>query len=395
MAATDAALLQELKAYTPADPVLSDVLERAWTAIVGGEGDARLPELDELGELHLAVVNPSVASPALKASPWFTESCQARRAERLIVVNEEFLLDLESAVRSFGQSESLAGTPYLKSDGQLFVLTRRIRDDRSWLRRLRRRGADPAEAATEERTRRELALVLLFFLGHELGHVLAGHESGQFAAFVRADAPLEQRVEEAVVRLCRHVDEFAPTQFGLPGFEKVAKPGSDVRREAERMRAQDPRRHERHDAFFAREAEADGWANRVAIRHLESLAAKDAVDAELALHLLARGVFVAALWTWYRDLDAFAAKLGIGPIGTANDLSAAMMRGRETYVHAASLFGDVHRFTLLRAALALEAILRARSTWFERPRDDRSIHCTHDDAKRAADPSARREWWLS
>ncbi len=50
-----------------------------------------------------------------------------------------------------------------------------------------------------------------------------------------------------------------------------------------------------------------------------------------------------------------------------------MMEGRERYIHSASLFGERHRFTLLRAALALETIIRARTNWFDRAPDQRSI----------------------
>jgi hypothetical protein len=39
-----------------------------------------------------------------------------------------------------------------------------------------------------------------------------------------------------------------------------------------------------------------------------------------------------------------------------------MMRGPEQYVRAASLFGEVHRATLLRSAIAIQALLKASAT---------------------------------
>ena len=60
------------------------------------------------------------------------------------------------------------------------------------------------------------------------------------------------------------------------------------------------------------------------------------------------------------------------------------------------IVGDRHRFTLLRAALAMEALLRRALHWFfDVPPEKRSIRSKHDGATIATDQEARREWWLS
>jgi hypothetical protein len=43
----------------------------------------------------------------------------------------------------------------------------------------------------------------------------------------------------------------------------------------------------------------------------------------------------------------------------------------------------------------MEALLRARTRWFDLPPEKRSIRSKHDDAKIGADSKARSEWWLS
>lgn len=382
---------EELQAYETSDVVIASVLEETWRAIVESR------ETATLDELHLCLVNPAVASPALKESKYFTQSCQALRDEKLIVINEQFLLEIEAAIRSFAQSESLLGCPYLKSDAKMFGLVHTIKSNLSrQLRRLRRQTQrSTAEPDAEQHLRHELALVTLFFMGHELGHFFSGHPRGQFAAFVDPDAALEQQIEDAVVKLCRHVDEFAPTQFDLPGFEQAADESSNVRRVAEEYRELDERRFGMQEAFFANEAQADEWANRIIIAHLEAVAKDDLIEAERSLYLLTRGVFVAALYTWYRDLDVFGRKLTGGSISDVSELTLAMAQGREQYIHAAALFGEHHRFTLLRAVLALETIMRAQTIWFDSPQSERSIHCEHDARAIATDLTLRREWWLS
>jgi hypothetical protein len=65
------------------------------------------------------------------------------------------------------------------------------------------------------------------------------------------------------------------------------------------------------------------------------------------------------------------------------------------YIQAASLFGEHHRFTLLRGALLLEAVLKARTGFNARPEDFRTMWVDVDVATLGRDPAARREWWLA
>jgi hypothetical protein len=238
-------------------------------------------------------------------------------------------------------------------------------------------------------------MVALFFIGHEVGHFLHGHPTAQFATFVDPRAPLESRVEQAVVKLCRHVDEFTPTQFQLPGFQQVGDRQGSVRQVEQQLRARNEQRVALQERFFANEADADRWANQAVIAHLAALGQADPIGADLELYVLACGVFVAALYVWYKDLDLFCRKIGIREIVDIRDLDLTMMESRERYIHAAALFGEQHRFTLLRAALALEAIIRARTDWFDRSPDRRSIWAGHTEQDRAKDPTLRREYLVA
>ena len=395
MGASESAQLRtaraELEAYSPTDPVISDVLQRTWSAIV------ELRAIEPLEKLTLLVMNPAVASADVLASAYFTENCLALRGEMTIVLNERFLLELEGAVRAFAQSESLLGTQYLKSDVQMFGLVRQMQHDpQKFVDRLRRTTARAsADPAAEAQIRAELEMVTLFFLGHELGHLLSGHERGAFGAFVDPDEPLESRIDAAVVKLCRHVDEFNEAGFGLPGFQEVANPESGARQIAARYRARYEERYARQEAFFANEEGADEWANRIVIEYLERRSTNDELEGRRSVYLVSRGIFVAALYSWYRDLDAFGNKMEPGTLNDATNLYVTMMKSRAQYIHAASLFGDLHRFTLLRAAKALEAIIRARTDWLDQPAETRSIHSSHAELPPATDPEGRRQWWLS
>lgn len=383
-------IARELRAYSPSDPVVSDVLRRTWTAI------AATKAVSALKELHLFVINSASASLPLRKSRYFTKSCQALLDEMAIVVNEQFLYEIEVAVRAFGQSQSLLATQYLRRDTQLFGLIRQIEAaPTETLERLRRHPQDTgAGLEPEEAIRHEVTMVLLFFLAHEVGHLLCRHPSGEFSTFVDPEAPLVTRIEAAVIRMCRHVDQFALYKFSLPGFRTVEEQRSDVRRPARRFKRADQAHVSREEALFQNEAAADNWANQIIGQHLEGLAAADAMGGERSLYLLVRGIFAASLYMWYRDLDAFFRKLGL-EVPSAASLQIALMQGRQHYINAASLFGDRHRFTLLRAALAIEAILRTRTKCFDLPPHQLTIHVSYSDTQVATDLQARREWWLA
>jgi hypothetical protein len=77
-------------------------------------------------------------------------------------------------------------------------------------------------------------------------------------------------------------------------FEQVAL--SDVRRVAEDFRAK-IEYDDRQKVFFENESEADQWANRFVLAQLQAMAKEDPIAAERSIYLLARGVFVAALYT--------------------------------------------------------------------------------------------------
>ena len=70
------------------------------------------------------------------------------------------------------------------------------------------------------------------------------------STFLLLEAVLLHALEDAVVKLCRHVDEFASTNFGFDLLAPVADQNSEIRTIAREFEAKDPVRYERHEAFF-------------------------------------------------------------------------------------------------------------------------------------------------
>lgn len=347
--------------YASDDPEVTALVERCRALLAEADGvpDVTLLVLDYEGGAELR------GSPLIR-----TDSCKVILDPPTVLVAERFLLELEAAVRSFRLAGSLLGCQYLRSDEELFGLAHRIRADLpGTLARLRRRDDDDAEET--------MTLTLFFFVAHEVGHLLDDADERSYATFIQADAPLETRVANAAMKLCRHVDEFAEYKFDLPGWERTADPGDEIRQREEELTstAELAPLKERHARFFQDEVSADDTAVRLLVEHFARLAEEEAATAATrAAALTVGGLFAAGVFSWYRDLLTFGEKLGTSGPPDAQTLAMKMLERRETYIHAASLFGDEHRFTLLRAALAAEAILRARTDYFDR--DDRTIWWT-------------------
>ena len=347
--------LAELRAYHSKDEVLRARVREVWEMVEQTETGAGL-------EYELLIGNLTQASPTLKKSRYATPNCKALFDERLVIADEGFLVKIEAAVRAFEIAGPLEACPYVRSDEDLFGLTDSIGADPyksvARLRRMTRR--DPEKEHAMQNT---IALTYLFFIGHELGHLLRGNDVGSFTEFAGTGSPFEHRLANAVVKLRRHAEEFQEFSFNLPGFEGVLRPGDEIEQSSAALQNQIERLHSNHTKWFQDEVNADETGTRIVIEHLSALWDDDA--ANTCMYRVVRGVFAAALYAWYRDLRIFCRSLKTGRLTNAATLTLDMMRDRENYIEAAMLFGDMHRFTLLRAERFIEAVIKSRSNVFD------------------------------
>jgi hypothetical protein len=380
-------LIDELEKSQTTDEILADVAARCRGVL------DRLEPVRTLRELRVFVVDFDAASDAVRSSVYSTDSCKAVLEPPTVIVNAGFLLELESAFRSFYLSESLLGSQYIRNDGDLFGLVERIRrDPAAYLARLRRLGQ-------QERKRdrayivETLTMVALFFISHEIGHLLDAADERSYATFLRPDAQLEHRVANAVIKLCRHADEFAKYGFDLPGAQKAVDESSEIRGREQELAEQIETLKLNHKKWFGDEVSADRQGTEILTGYLVGVARRDPFLADQYRYVTIKGLFTAALYSWYRDLLTFGEKMGIDGAPDSRTLIVRMMQERETYIRAASLFGEVHRFTLLRAVLAIEAIIRSGSDFFDRQDDSKTIWWTRERADRGSSPNDTRKWW--
>jgi len=348
MAADDAS--RELAVRESTDPVVREVAARVRQLL----DTVELP--DEAARVRIFFADFTEAGPKLRDSKYFTRTCQALPDDRLIVINAAFILEMEAALRSFHPPHTFFGSLHL-CDKAMFAMVQRLADPRQLLVGLRAdqkavAGGEPAGVLDG------LTLLALFFAGHELGHVLSGQQQRSFATFV-SPGDLEASVANASVKLARHIDELEALGFGLSG----STPGGGGDRE---IRAREKNRYfildsdyANHDKWFADEVAADRAADDILRRHFDRLGEADVYSAAWQCYLAVHVLCVAALCAWYRDLFAFCTSMGMDPVDSMRQLTGQMLRGPEQYIRAASLFGEVHRSTLLRSALAIQALLKA------------------------------------
>lgn len=380
-------LIEELEGLETRDDVLSDVSNRVHEILSSSE------PVQKLRGLRVLVLDFDYASDIVRSSIYATDSCKAILDPPTIVVNAAFLLELEAAFRSFDLSESLLGSQYLRSDEDLFGLVKRIRHDpAAYLARLRRLGQ-------KERRRdrayilETLTMVTLFFISHEIGHLLDGADERSYATFLKRDAQLEHRVANAVIKLCRHADEFAKYDFDLPGFREAVDEVSEVRERERELAKQIEILKMNHTKWFRDEISADEKGTAILTRYLDDVARRNPFLADQYRYVTVKGLFVAAMYSWYRDLRTFGEKMGMSGVPDSRMLMARMLRDRKTYIQAASLFGEMHRFTLLRAALGTEAMIRSGSDFFDRDDDNKTIWWSRERADQLSQLSDKRKWW--
>jgi hypothetical protein len=337
------------------DPFLQRALNAMVPLIEGTEAAERL------GHVQLYLADYRYAPPGLRKGRYFTDNCAALIDEQAILVNEAYLLEAEAAMRSFGLAGELLSVPYLRSDEDLFGLVNRVRRDPvRYVNRLRLLDRLPGRRTAETDAVDSFAMLLIFLIGHELGHLDQGHDQRAFGAFVDPKAPPETRLSNAVVKLARHAREFGRLNLGLPGFERAIDESSDIGSHEKRLREGLHELEINHQRWFVDESSADDHATTLVQQVLDRTAASDPSRADRLLACAVNALFAVAIYHWQRDLGIFLQKIGLERLSNAQQFTLKMTQSRKHYIHAAELFGDVHRFTLLRAILAIDAWLHAR-----------------------------------
>jgi len=342
MAVSASGLAAELSSLEASDSVLQEVATRVKRAIKDLGVDKDVPGL------QIYFVDFAKAPLGPNRPIYYTDSCLSVLPS-IVVVNAQFMFETEAAIRAFGLFDELANTPYLRNDACMFGLVKRVTEGgKLWLEMLRKfeEGKQSAERFATD----ALMMTILFFCAHEVGHLKDGVNIARYTSFLDPTKPLEARLANAAMKLRRHASEFGKYGFDLPGWQAAVDPGEKVFASAQRLGATIAAEDKINAEWFEKEKSADDAAVQLIIRYLSSQSGK-------YRGLLVRGLFAVSLYAWYKDLLAFCIRLNVPRHGPKPALSFELMRNPQAYIAAASLFGDVHRSTIFRSAVGIQAIL--------------------------------------
>jgi hypothetical protein len=344
----DVSALGELYAQESEDPVIAVSAEGTRTVLSSISSPA------EAQSVKLVVADFSTASQELLNSSYYTPVASSFPRQSLIVVNADALREISFTVRAFEPYGTLQDLPYLADDRLMFELAKTVRE-------LTRRQASaqemPVESTVLETTcTKQVELALTFFVGHELGHIFEGAKGGNYRSMPGIEVPVEERIELAITKLGRHVDDLAQHGFDLSLWEKIIEPSSFMRSPERRYAQNLDYEYTNQSLWFASEEKADVWAQDILRGSLEAVATDNPLKAHYERYLMCKALFAFAMFSWYRDLLEFGERLQWDEPPTANVLMARLAFNRQDYISLASLFGEYHRFPLLRTNLAMKSL---------------------------------------
>ena len=305
-----------------------------------------------------------------------------------VICNARFLAEAEVVIRDFEYAGDL-----LTSDAAMLRYVRSRTGDANDLRDSVRRTPRPGPNTDQSDSHigMHLKLALMFLVSHELGHLMDGIDLASFSELAPQGTGLGA-VRNAVLKTCRHVDEFNENKFGLPGLEELIVANTDVRKFEANMRQEVALVQAANERRFGAEPRADAAAIDVLNGYLRRRETVSRARADEEQHLLIETLFVLGLTKWYKDLAVFADNT-CGVLRTSEDLLTCMMQNRDRYVAASQVFGRDHRMILLRSNLTIRGIMGQRADYFRVA----NPHSIWPDPKRlqAGGQVARLESWRS
>jgi hypothetical protein len=297
----------------------------------------------------------------------------------VVICNEAFLVELEAAIRIFEPGDRVM------QEEKLVTFVRNVSNNPE--RALKEIRADTSLSVASNQTDNHIAdhmrVLLLFLVSHEIGHVLSHDE---VAGFTPQTAATDERIEFAKANMCRHADEFNRNGFFLFGGSPDKQTWSDL------MTKDDPELAARLRSLYSAtsrawdsEVQADRFAARTAQTYLETIDKANARLGAQEQQLFFETLFVASVYNWYRDLTAFADDACGGPFKNARAFQDCLTEDRRRYLQASRLFGETHRFMMVRSLQTLEGLLKGRRTsfWMAAPLRDGLNEQQADEARRS------------
>jgi len=306
----------------------------------------------------------------------------------VIVCSGAFMREMEASIRRFEEANDL-----IASETKILDFARSLEANPAGvLTQLRRQTNDDSSA--ENHITAHLKVALMFFAGHELGHLMQTADGRSYnRGPIGRDQP-DRRIRASVVNLCKQADAMAAEGFRLHGFDsgdgpfwskRVKQIESAYREELGELQAE-------RSALWDLEVDADRVGNDMSLKFLDMAEQNSNASLLEEQHLLIETLFVTGIMSWYRDLAAFMDS-SCGAMSNSVMLNLCFASRREGYAAAGRLFGEVHRHILLRSLQSIRAVIEKRRHLFEKSFILGQPITSVEDVRRADPVAAQREIW--
>ena len=336
-----------------------------------------LPQYDvKISNIEIIVVNFDLPI-AREIDRYRTGNCIAVDRDfefPTIICNSHYLAEVEAVLRFFENASELgvrrtAAFRKLAADfgsGATSALVKLRRDPKM------RAFSGQADAHITD----HMAMALLFVLAHEVGHLLADTGPGALDDTAIADTV---GYRTAILRLCRHSDQFMRSGFSLDLIDAATGDRSFV----EKFRAQDGLAT-LVDQKFRDELAADAFGNDLVLKYFAQISKQDVGTAELQQYWFLQNLEALATYFWHKSYFEFTDLTCGAIVRTSGELSACLGLKPENFVAAADVFGRYHRNIFLRTIETFAGFLGERISFYEFKVRERVVIIGADDPAFAA-----------
>ena len=200
---------------------------------------------------------------------------------------------------------------------------------------------------------------LSYYVAHELGHLAACEFGSTF------DQPtIPATAQGASLKMCRHLDEFGA--LGMWMWDRYPYGTADLgardfnRRSGRELLAAD----DIYQRRYTSERRADDYAIRQVLDYLSNLDRTSPDNARYEEWMMSQAVFAIGLFSWAQAAGEFGERYCLAWTRSGyvdgGALSECLGASKESQVEAATLFGAVHPFMLLRSQRMLTALVGER-----------------------------------
>lgn len=319
---------------------------------------------------------------------FYTAACSSilpKNLKPIILCNENYLYEIEAATRGNEMASVYNTEPIFLRDASIYSFIRNAMPDPRMLVLQMRADAisqgEPGASTYEEHIMLHLTQALLFFAGHELGHLQEHHQQASLLSIFEDSDALQENIETAVVRMCRHGEEFWNEGNGLGGYDWVKDRNSNIRKIEQKYRSLSVR-FANADDWYIKEKEADQFSIKILLSYLEKIYEQNSYEGIKTQYYLIETLHSIGIYSMYRDLTTLADRICSFSISHSSQLSLCMAMNREQYIKASSIFSDVHRPILLRSLTVIGDLLEAREEFSGLSPEDRTKVVTEDEYKK-------------